>query len=657
MAPKAPTASEIIKGAFAHHGQGRLGEAEAGYRQALALEPNNADALNLLGVLALQAGNAQAAAEFTGRAVNSKPDNPEYRANLGAALMAMNQIEPARQHLETALKQKPGHPGANRTYGILLSRSGDLGGARKHLQKALKKEPGNVETLGELALVEVRNGKPAAAIKHLRHALKRQPGNPIIMLNLGGALLKSGRAEDALKQLDASIAIRPDHPLSHHNRAKALTTLGRTDDAVQAYRRVLEIDPASAMSIGNLANLLLETQLEPSVAEAIALFKSALEHTAPSGYKAKAHFNLARALRVQGALDEACIEARRALDLDPGLGRAFSQLVEMEPTQPGDALVKRTLEALKALPAQSAEAMDIGYGLATVFDKVGEAEQAFAHVAKASKIKRAEVSFSERKDAQMFQQIRDTFDTDLLKELPPPWPGSDRPIFIIGMPRSGTSLLEQMLASHTDVYGAGELPHFSNIAEEAMKAGTIQKGADFKSIGQAYLDATADLPGKFVTDKMPQNYLYAGLIALALPGARILHTNRNAMDTCLSNFMTYFSGAQSFSYDLAELGGRYRRYADLMAHWHEVMPGRIFDVPYEDLVGKPETTLKRVVDHLGLEWQDTMLDFHKTERTVATASASQVRKPVYQSSTGRWRAYKAHLGPLMDALGPKLADD
>ena len=245
------------------------------------------------------------------------------------------------------------------------------------------------------------------------------------------------------------------------------------------------------------------------------------------------------------------------------------------------------------------------------------------------------------------------------------------PIFVLGMPRSGTTLVEQIIASHPMVHGAGELQTLNDVIltvrgphGDTIRFPEFVPGLDASAlhqIGARYVTSVRKLAPEFaekcerITDKMPSNYYFAGLIHLALPNAKIIHTIRDPVDTCISCFSKLFSTDLNYSYDLGELGRYYKRYERLMAHWRRVLPrGRILDVRYEEVVADLETEARRIISHCGLPWKDRCLSFHEAIRPVRTASATQVRQPIYKSSVGRWRVYEAHLGPLLDALGAPM---
>jgi Sulfotransferase family len=303
------------------------------------------------------------------------------------------------------------------------------------------------------------------------------------------------------------------------------------------------------------------------------------------------------------------------------------------------------------------------FALAKAFADLGEHERAFGWLLEGNALKRRQIGYDEAKVLGQFARIRAVFDRDLMDRSRGRGDPSSVPIFILGMPRSGTTLVEQVLASHSEVYGAGELLDFEREVARLSEADGAPptfpelapslSGEQLRQLGTRYVQRVrpAAPAAVHITDKMPMNFLFVGLIHLALPNARIIHTRRDPVDTCLSCFATLFTGEHRVAYELGELGRYYRAYDRLMRHWRDMLPdGVILEVKYEDLVTGFEPQARRIVDHCGLEFEDTCLDFHKTRRPVRTASAAQVRQPIYQSSVGRWHSYKHLLRPLLDAL-------
>jgi tetratricopeptide (TPR) repeat protein len=409
--------------------------------------------------------------------------------------------------------------------------------------------------------------------------------------------------------------------------ANVLAFMGSYDEAVECCRRALALKPDFAEAKNSLANI----------------------------------------RKQQGYLDEAVTLYEQALELKPDYAEAHYDLAQFKKFRPGDAELA-VLEALAANPERlhPSRLHYIHFALGKAYEDLGQRDRAFEHWLQANALFRRQLQYDSAAEQRSFEQIRQVFDASLLARLGGSGDPSPTPIFIVGMPRSGSTLVEQILASHPAVHGAGELPILGSLAANV----TDTQGRpipyplyvpalvpdQLRQLGQAYLAALPPLPaGKTrITDKMPANFWYVGLIRLMLPQAKIIHTLRDPVDTCLSCFSRLFTNGQKFSYDLAELGRHWRRYNDLMDHWRGVLPeGAMLDVRYEDVVDNLETQARRLIDFCGLPWDAGCLDFHKNLRPITSASDMQVRQPIYRSSVERWRPYEKHLGPLLAELGDR----
>ena len=309
------------------------------------------------------------------------------------------------------------------------------------------------------------------------------------------------------------------------------------------------------------------------------------------------------------------------------------------------------------------EQMRLHFALGKALADLGRHDQSFGHLLAGNTIKRQQIVYEEEKVLRSFERAQAEFTPKLVQDSRGLGHPSPVPVFIVGMPRSGTTLVEQMLASHPKVFGAGEVDYFADaLAELRGSAGAplglaheVPRvvGAELRQLGAAYFERiSAEAPAaQRITDKMPQNFRLAGLIHLALPNARIIHCRRDPIDTCLSCFSLLFAGEQPYSYELGELGRFYRGYERLMEHWRRVLPKEVMlEIDYEDLVTDFENRARQILAHCDLEWNDACLTFYKTQRPVNTASMIQVRRPIYRSSIGRWRPYERMLGPLLEAL-------
>jgi tetratricopeptide (TPR) repeat protein len=399
--------------------------------------------------------------------------------------------------------------------------------------------------------------------------------------------------------------------------------------------------------------------------EALILFRRAI--TLKPDF-ADAHNNIGNLQKELGEIAAARTAYERAIALDPNEVAYYVNFVDAKKFVASDAHLS-SMEAIAATRTLSETARyRLNFSLAKAYDDLGRFDEAFACMREANAIKRKRIAYDEGQTCGLFDRIRSAFDRPMIAAKSGRGCQSPLPVFVMGMPRSGTTLIEQILASHPAVHGAGELSDFDQLAHEIRRddGGTFRHPEDTGLMATHQLQALGDAyvarlrrrapAAKRVTDKMPANFLYAGLIHLALPEARIIHVVRDPRDTCLSCYSKLFTAEQNFAYDLGELGRYYGKYAELMAHWRDVLPeGRILEVRYEDVIADLEVSARRIIEHCGLDWHPDCMAFHETRRPVRTASASQVRRPIYRTSEGRWRAYQDHLGPLLTALDDHAA--
>jgi Flp pilus assembly protein TadD len=482
-----------------------------------------------------------------------------------------------------------------------------------------------VQSLADEALAHHRVGQFGAAIPIYVRVLSLRPDLPEIYNNLGHALAALGKAEAALPAFQSAVELKPDNPEALCNWGLALAELGRLDEAETKYRQAIGVAPGFAGAYNNLGLLLKE----------------------------------------RGRLTEACQFFEQAIDLWPARVAYYDNLAAARRLVAGDRHFTALQEMARnpaAVPA--AERVHLHFALAKAYDGVAKVESAFQELLEGNRLKRQQMNYDEGATLRLMERQRQLIDRDFLVARQGGGEPSALPVFIVGMTRSGTTLIEQILASHPQVHGAGELGLFDQAAGAVRKLlpgcppfpdmMSAMSADHFRDLGRRYLDGIVRRAPQAtrITDKMTGNFLVCGLIHLALPNATIIHAVRDPVDTCMSSFAVNFTTGNEHTYDLAELGRYYRHYRSLMAHWHEVLPpGRILDVHYEDLVGDLEGVARRLLAHCGLTWDARCLDFHRNERPVRTASASQVRQPLYRDSVGRWHKYEAFIAPLLAELG------
>ena len=648
---------EMFEDAVRHHQAGRLAEAGQLFRMILMVEPRHADSLHLLGHIAYQGGRYDIAVELIGQAIRIRKDNPFYYYNLGNALKAQGKIDDAVARYKRALVLKPDYAEAHNNLGIILNEQGKRDAAVAHYERALALMPDLVYTHNNLANTLVEQGRIDDAVAHYERALAFKPDYADAHNNLGIALVAQGRIDDAVAHYERALILNPNNADAHNNLGTVLKDRGRIDDATAHYGRAIAINPDHADAWNNLGIMLAEMG---KVDDATAHYERAI---AINPDHAEAQCNLGNELKEQGKFDDAMAHYERAITIKPDYAEAHLSRTEIKTFRRGDADLA-LLEALAdrdVLPAN--KAMFIHFALSKALEDSGDYDRAFEHMRKGNVLKRRQIDYDEMSVLKLFQRISAVFDGSLFDRFQGEGDPSHVPVFVLGMPRSGSTLVEQILASHPQIHAAGELTALEMAASTVFKAGgqPVQypenvaafDGAILRRLGRAYLDrlpALAD--GKVrIIDKLPGNFFSIGLIRLILPNAKIIHTMRDPVDTCVSCYSKLFATGLDFSYDLAELGRFYRCYSELMTHWRSVLPpGTILDVSYEEVVDDLEGQARRLIDYCGLPWDDRCVGFYRTSRPVKTASAVQVRKPLFRSSLQRWRKYEADIAPLLHEL-------
>jgi tetratricopeptide (TPR) repeat protein len=520
-------------------------------------------------------------------------------------------------------------------------------------QRAIRSDPGAAEAHNNLGCALLSLGRLEDAVTALTRAVELRPGYAEALDTLGVCLAELGRPGEAVPYLERAYAAAPDSVATAFHLGNALMAVDRLAESRAAFERALQLEPCFAPAHNGLGATLARASDPDAAAGA---FRAALAIEPAFG---DAACNLGRVLLEGGAIAEAVVWFERAIEIDPANSHYYLQLVRSraEPLEP------HRLTAMEALSAPSrglsaAARIDLHFGLAKVYEDAGRYDDAFRHLAAGNALKRAEVNYSEAAELGFFSALKRTIDPALVESLRTYGNPAETPVFVFSMARAGSTLVEQILAAHPAVAAAGEIAEFGRLIAEVRPAvGTAapldEVGRALRTVGDRYLDATARLTaGKpRLTDKTLANFSLAPLIHMALPNARMIHVRRNWLDTCFSCYATLFLGSYvSFSYDLAELGRYYRAYDQLMTRWRAILPpDRFLEVQYEDVVADLENQARRIVAFCGLPWDDACLSFHTARRPVRTASAFQVRQPLYDSAIGRAQRFAAHLAPLITA--------
>ncbi|TPI36471.1 tetratricopeptide repeat protein [Mesorhizobium sp. B2-9-1] len=523
-------------------------------------------------------------------------------------------------------------------------------------RQVLGQQPNHAAALHFLGLLLHQTGRSEEGLDLIEQSVTLQPENADFLNNMGTVMRDLGRVAAAIDFFRGAVDIRPDQLAARDNLGSSLKQLGQLDAAEEIYRGTIGRNPFHVRARIGLAETMQEAG---RLDEAIKLFGEALSIRPKD---AELLYGLGVAMMEKGKLGEAAELARQALAIAPNMSKAWLLLTQVKrQTERDKELSGMEAEHAKA-PQGSLARMQLSFGLGKVNDDLKDYGRAFDYFAEGNAIRRKVIDYDPARTRGEFEAMKSVFDTGFFEKRRPSGISDDTPIFVVGMPRSGTTLVEQIIASHPAVFGAGEL----NILKTAvgkqfpmsMPGGFPAGIADmpdkaFAEAGQAYLDMLhTRYPGyRHVTDKMPGNFLLVGFLHMMLPKAKIVHCARDAAATCLSIFKVHFRGdSHRYGYDLGELADFHNLYTDIMAHWHKVLPGVVHDVRYEDFVADQDGQSRKLMAYLGLPWDDKVLSFHETDRPVRTASAAQVRQPMYQGSVDLWKRYGERLKPLLDRL-------
>jgi tetratricopeptide (TPR) repeat protein len=608
------------------HRQGRLDQATRLYQAALALEPENADALHLLGLVTLQRGDPAGATGFVTRAIAVRPAEASYHATLAEAYWALGQVDRTVSAYQTALGLQPDHPEYHCNLGATLVDLGAVDGAIAHFREAIRIRPDFAAAHNNLGNALRLMGDRDAAIDEFHTAVQLDPTSAEARSNLGEMLLDAGLPTAALAHCREAVHLRPDSPLALTNLGNAFHTLGQLDEAQACFREAIRHKPDLAAPHAALAGLLEEL----------------------------------------GDFDQSERQLREALQHDPRHAGALARLATRLRQQLPDA-DRRAIEALLDDPGLfTHDRCMLQFGLAQVCDAGREFDRAAELARQANALQRADFQARGKNyDSTVHQAFIDrliaTFTSDYFARVRGFGLPSRRPVFVVGLPRSGTTLVEQILASHPSVFGAGELrlvreildllpesvgkdaPPLDCIAQiEPSMVQTLARRHD------AALEAMCPSALR-VVDKMPENTLYLGWISTLFPLATLIYCRRDPRDVALSCWMTHLAQVRWAS-DPDHIASRINNHLRLMDHWRLVLPVPIHEVDYESLVADPEPEARSLVAGCGLEWDPACLNFHETRRPVRTASASQVRQPVHARSVGRWKNYERSLADLFETI-------
>jgi tetratricopeptide (TPR) repeat protein len=601
----------------------RRAEAEAALRRVIAVAPTFAKPHEDLGYLLMQAGRPADALPVLERATRLDPTLDRAWFNLGKALAFLGRGKDADVAFEKCFERSP----ERRLMAIAAEhqKEGRLEEAERLYRRVLRDNPRNVDALRLLALIALKAEHADEAEMLLERAIALAPDFNQALVDLGRLRKDQDRFAEALDCFDRSIGIEPSHPQVHYLRAATQARASFTHEAIESYRRCLALKPAHVGALMGLGHVL----------KAVGDYEGSV-----------ASYN-------------ACISQV------PGNGETYWSLANLKRYRFDDAMVAEMEKRLAMTGEDTLSAVNFLFALGKAYEDCGDFERAWHFYRTGNEKQRVQVSYDPVLTEAMNDRLIQVYTPDFFATCAGTGHADPSPIFILGLPRSGSTLLEQILASHSQVEGTSELPYIGRASSslnrnhneglnypEAMRELTPQ---NLRALGEEYL-ACAQVhrrsgAPRFI-DKMPNNFPNSGFIATILPNAKIIDARRHPLDACLSCYRQLFAKGQNFTYDLTEIGEYYLQYQRLMDHWATVIPGRVLTVQYEEVVADFENQVRRLLDFCGLPWEEACLRFYESERPVRTPSSEQVRQPIYDRAVGHWRNYESHVGELVEVIAP-----
>ena len=595
----------------------QLDAAIKSYKDTLSIEPNYIKVHNNLGAIYLELGQMDNAIKSYDNVLIIQPDNAEAHHNLGNALNELGKLDDAIKSYEQALSIQPNYFEVHNNLGSLYYELGQHDQAINSYKQALSINPDSADALNNMGIVYQTLDQFDEAASFYKKAISINPEHPKALNNLGNILKEFGQFDEAIDFYKKALTVNPKFDEAHYNLGIALYKLGKTDKAIDTFKQVLTHNPNFADARNFLGTLFQDL----------------------------------------GQVDEAINCYVNALAIEPDNSHFHFNLSQSKHYKPGDTQFTHMQSLISSKDLIESERIRLCFALAKAYEDLGNKAELFKVLNEGNKLHKEEINYSIEKDLNNHYLLRKLFKSSI-KESSSYKPLAVRPIFIVGMPRSGTTLVEQIISSHHKVHGAGELPTLDSLIAPILNSylsnNNVLSEENFLSLRQEYsyrhlsnLNNTESI----ITDKMPTNFENIGFILKAFPEAKIIHLKRNAMAVCWSIYKRSFSNKNlGFSNDMRDLAQFYNSYSKLMDFWHELFPNQIYDISYEDLTTNQEEETRNLLEYCELDWDENCLNFYANKRTVKTASSLQVTEPMYQGSSEAWKKYETQLKLLINNL-------
>ena len=702
------TVDQALQKGIQAHKAGKLQEADGYYTAILKANPKHPDANHNMGILAIDLGRFELALPFLKTALEVNSSIDQYWFSYVGALIKLDRVAEAKvvfdqakskgvegrdfDQIELELKSSSFEAESNANEDIPIEanildefkldkalklaknkvKDGLTNEAKKIYQDILKKFPKNkkasdgIKTLASktlatntgiqeppkeqlTSLLTLYNQQKLQQVFNEAQILTKRYTKSSTLLNLMGAsAAQLGKLDEAVLAFQKALLIKPNDAQAYYNMGNALKDQEKLEEAIDAYRKALSIKPDYADAYVNMGNVLTDQE---KLEDAIEAYNGALSNEPDN---AEAYYNIGNALKDQEKLGEAIEAYDKALSVKPDYADAHFNLSLIKKYEEDDDQIIQAQKLYELENLSKDARCSLAFSLAKMYEDVGKLDQAFSYLFEGNALRKNLLNYSINQDIEFFKRLKETqphflINSKKIKESSI----KTNPIFILGMPRSGTSLVEQIISSHAEVLGAGELKYISKFGEKLAVDPTSINVSAISEFRQKYLSEVSKLSYEknFVTDKMPQNFHFIPLICAAFPEAKIVHIKRSAAATCWSNYKQYFSAeGLGYSYDLKDVVSYYMLYIDLMDLWQSEYTDRIYNLNYEELTANQESETRKLIDNLGLDWDEACLSPHKNRRIVRTASQQQVKKKVYQGSSEAWRKYEPYLNGAFNSL-------
>lgn len=606
-----------------------------------------------------QKGRLQESVKFYKKAIKLNPGFSEAHNNLGNVFKNMMRFHDSKHAFLKALEIKPDDSMILNNLAILSHLMGHNNDALIYINKAIKKQPADINSFINLGNILRNTGDHEKSSEAYEKALSIDPQNRYCLVSMGTLYVNMGNANEASRLFRKVLSIEPYNLEATVNLGNILLSEGELYEAESLYRQLIIKGCKDKYISNNLGSVLRE---KGNVLESIDVLKASLSN---NEYDHNTYVNIGMSLRATGNFKEAEENYLKAISLEPECSEAYRELASMKKYSEKDWLVNKMEKIHKKLEVDDVRKMNLSFGLGKIFEDLKEYNKSFGFYKEANRIKRKTSNFSIEKSSRFFKNITDAFSRKELAGYKNIGYQDEVPIFVLGMPRSGSSLVEQILSSHSSVYGAGELRDLSLTVKSMLSE---YKDRDYpeilfdmdeksiRSMGESYVNKIRmhSKEAKYIVDKMPHNFIYIGLINIILPNAKIIHCKRKPLENCFSIYKNIFSSGHGYAYDMEELGKYYNLYNNMMNSMFNIFPDKILTINYEDLVCDQVEQTRRLIQFCDLPWEESCISYHKTDRPVVTNSSSQVRKKIYTDSLSLDDVYKEQLKPLQDILNNNI---